>query len=357
MCISNLYKRRELVKILSTEQIYITMSAPVFPSRTWSDYKQFKNGFLPGKPTFKEDHYPSLKGKVVLITGGNSGVGYETVKSLAGSTKAKIYIFSRNEKKTLAAIRQIRQEVAQEYNVTNPDINFIRMDLSDLDTIKPAVDQFLSQEARLDIIIHNAGVMKRPIGPKTRQGYELQLGTNVVGPHLLQRLLDPILIDTSKMNHPGESRIVWISSTAHHFAPLGGVHWDDINFDHTKIGKLYNVMGYGQSKACNIMQARTWSRKHSAGSQIICSSVCPGFLNTQLARNSSCIERAIFSVILHPRRLGAYTVLYAAFSPEVEDGSFSVSFGVPSQPRKDLTQDDACDKLWDFLTKATDPYM
>ncbi|EGW31396.1 uncharacterized protein SPAPADRAFT_56254 [Spathaspora passalidarum NRRL Y-27907] len=330
------------------------MSAPIIPSKSWQDWKQMLHGFWPGKPKFTEDQYPSFEGKVIIVTGGNTGVGYETVKSLAGSTKAKLYVFSRNEEKTLEAIKQIQLEVAKEYNVSNTDINFIQIDLSDLDTIKPAAEKFLSQESRLDLIIHNAGVMMPPLGSKTKQGYELQFGTNVIGPHLLQRLLDPIFIKTAKTNAPGESRIVWVSSSAHQLAPLGGFYWEDVNFEKTNAA---DSLIYGQSKAGAIMQARTWTRKHNTGSQIISSSLCPGFLNTDLQRYATSFEKVLYSLFFHPRRMGAYTELFAAFSPDVKDGSHSISFGTPGHARKDIIQDEACDKLWDYLTEATNPYM
>ena len=103
----------------------------------------------------------------------------------------------------MEAIKKIQLEIAKEYNVTNREIKFIQIDLSDLTSIKPAVEEFLKLENRLDIIIHNAGVMTPPVGSETKQGYELQWGTNVLGPHLLQRLLDPLFIKTSETNPAG----------------------------------------------------------------------------------------------------------------------------------------------------------
>ncbi|RLV89839.1 hypothetical protein JA1_004964 [Spathaspora sp. JA1] len=352
------YARKDIIEDEACDKAWNFFTEATDPYITWQDWKQVLHGFWPGKPSFKEDKYPSLEGKVVIVTGGNTGVGYETVKSLAGSTKAKLYILSRSEEKTLEAIKQMQLEVAKEYNVSNRDINFIKVDLSDLETIKPAVQKFLSQESRLDLIIHNAGVMMPPVGSKSKQGYELQLGTNVVGPHLLQRLLDPIFIETSKKNAPGQSRIVWVASTAHQLAPLGGFHWADLNFDKLKnISKNDQMTIYGQSKAGNVIQARTWTRKHNTGSQIISSSLCPGYLDTDLQRHASFMEKIIYSLTLHPRRMGAYTELFAAFSPDVKDGSHSISFGTQSHARKDIIQDEACDKVWDFLTEATNPYM
>ncbi|EGW30436.1 uncharacterized protein SPAPADRAFT_157463 [Spathaspora passalidarum NRRL Y-27907] len=332
---------------------------PKIPSKTCADWKQLFQGQYPGKPSFTEDKYPDLKGKVVIVTGGNSGVGYQTVKSLAGSTEARIYIFSRNEQKSLDAIAQIRKEVAQEYKVFNPDIHFVKVDLSDLTTVKPAVEEFCKRETRLDIIIHNAGVLMPPTGSKSAQGYELQLGTNVIGPHLLQRLLDPIFIKTSKTNKPGESRIVWVSSSFHFFAPQGGFFWDDLNYEQVKsmfLSRYYAVTLYGQSKAGTVIQARTWSLKHNAPN-VISSSVCPGYLKTGLQKDCTMFEKVVFWLTLHPARYGAYTELFAALSPDVKNRSHSIAYGRQSHVRKDLMDEKTCDKVWKYLDKVTDTYV
>ncbi|KAG5421509.1 hypothetical protein I9W82_000600 [Candida metapsilosis] len=333
------------------------MSYPDIPSAGFTGWKQLLHGFCPGKPKFTEKDYPSLEGKVVIVTGGNTGVGYETVKSLAGSTKARIYIFSRNEEKTLEAIAKLKQEVAKEYDVVDREIGFIQVDLSDLTTIKPAVEKFLKQEDRVDIIINNAGVMMPPRGSKTKQGYELQIGTNALGHHLLQRLLDPIFIKTSKTNPPGLSRIVWVSSTGHISAPRGGIFWDDIGFEKVpKFSTSTKLQLYAQSKAANLIQARTWSRKHDYPN-VISSSVCPGYLSTELQRHATSMEQYFYKFVLHPQRFGAYTELYAAFSPGVKDGDYSISFGTPAKGREDLLSDEVGDKLWEWLDKETDPYV
>lgn len=74
------------------------MSYPTIPWPTFADLKQMLHGFWASKPTYTESQYPDLQDKVVIVTGGNTGLGYETVKSLAGSTKARIYVFSRNKR-------------------------------------------------------------------------------------------------------------------------------------------------------------------------------------------------------------------------------------------------------------------
>ncbi|KAI5966450.1 uncharacterized protein KGF55_000759 [Candida pseudojiufengensis] len=336
----------------------MTTKYPEIPKKTFADYGQMLHGFWPNKPTFTEKDYPEFEGKVIIVTGGNTGVGYETVKSLAGSTKAKIYIFSRNEEKTLKAIKDIELEVAKEYKLKPNPIGFIQTDLSDLTTIKPAVEKFLNKESRLDLIIHNAGVMTPPTGSKSKQGYELQLGTNVLGPFLLQRLLDPIFIKTAKTNPPGVSRIVWVASTAHQVAPKGGIFWEDKNFENIPISSTIRMQIYGQSKAADILLAKAWTRHHpNVKDDVISTSVCPGYLKTELSRHSSWFESFILNRVTWPRRFGAYTELYAAFSPDVKDGDYSISFGVPAHTREDLNSVESGDKLWNWCEKETDPYV
>ncbi|KAK6462544.1 short-chain alcohol dehydrogenase [Scheffersomyces coipomensis] len=325
----------------------------VIPKSQWKDLWHTYNGIFPGKAQFTEKDYPTLDGKVVIVTGASTGVGFEVAKSLAGSTNAKIYIFARNKEKTEAAIKRLELEVAQEYNKPKSDVHFIQIDLSDLTTIKPAAEEFLSKEKRIDIIIHNAGVMTPPLGSETKQGYELQLGTNNIAPHLLQRFLDPLLIETSKTNKPGESRIVWVASTASFHAPEGGIHYADYNFKETKASPM-NI--YGQSKATNVLQSRYWSKAHPEAANVISCSLCPGFLRTELQRHLQGIEAFVINLLLHPARNGAYTELFAALSPEVKTGDYIESFGKVSIARDDFN-DAAAKKAWEFLDEKIKPYL
>ncbi|KAG7664439.1 RDH2 [[Candida] subhashii] len=334
------------------------MSPPSIFNLTWTELRQIFHGFFPGNPTFLEKDYPSLDNKVVIVTGGNAGVGYQVVKSLAGSTNAKIYIFSRNEEKTKHAIEQMKLEIAQEYSKSINSINFIKVDFADLTTIRPAVDKFLQQEERLDLIIHNAGVMTPPRHSKTKQGYQLELGTNVIGPHLLQTLLDPILISTSKLNKPNESRIVWIGSTSHFFAPYGGLNWKDPNYENSPNVPLKEM--YSQSKALVMMQAIQWPKRHPEASNVVSVSVCPGYLRTELQRNMPFFSRIGYDLTFHKARYGAYTELFAALSPEVtkqRNGEHIISFGNWGVIRDDIKDAANCEKVWDYLQEQIKPYL
>ncbi|KAK6199301.1 short-chain alcohol dehydrogenase [Scheffersomyces amazonensis] len=313
----------------------------------------FLNGVRPGKPKFTEKDFPTLDGKVVIVTGASAGVGFQVVKLLLGTTNAKVYLFTRNKEKTETAIKKLETEVASEYNKKNLDVHYILVDLGDLESIKPAAEQFLSLENRLDIVIHNAGVMVPPVGSKSKQGYELQLGTNDLGPHLLQKFLDPLLIKTSKTNKPGETRIVWVASFGHYMSPIGGVHWEDINFLKTEASQMQK---YGQSKAINILQAKGWNTAHPDGSNIISVSLCPGFLNTELQRHGPPSQRFL-SNFLHNSKYGAYTELFAALSPEVKTADHIQSFGKVTKARKDLSEPKHIQKAWDYLEENVKPYL
>lgn len=272
------------------------------PAPRWS-YAELKQNFFelfPGKPHYTPADYPDLTGKVVIVTGANTGVGYEVAKLLAGATNARVYIFSRNKEKTQVAIEKMILEIADEFEKSNPVIEQIQVDLSDLETVKPAVEEFLHKEKRLDIVIHNAGVMTPPYGSKTKQGYELQLGTNAIGPFLLQKLLDPLLIETSRTNPKNLSRIIWVASAAHMSATdKGGINWDDINYeDSSKRYPPFEI--YGQSKVGTIINSIQWSKNHPEADNIVSVSLCPGLLDSDLQRHASALQRWSSKIILSP---------------------------------------------------------
>lgn len=329
------------------------------PSSILLSLKQTFHGFFPGSPKFTEKDYPASDGKVVIITGATTGVGYQTAKSLAALTNAKIYFFTRNEKKSLDAIKRLEEEVAKEYSKKINPIHFIDIDLSDLTTIKPAVEKFLSVESKLDIIIHNAGVMGPKWGSKSAQGYELQLGVNALGHHLLQKLLDPLFIETAKSSTPNQSRVVWVSSTAQFSAPLGGLDLDDPNLSSGGSKSLY---AYAQSKAVNAVQARYWAKVHATEvneSGIVSVSLCPGFLHSDLARDFNGVAQWIASLLTHNVRKGAYTELFAALSPDIttkDNGKHIISFGKIGILRKDLDDDAKNKKVWDWLEGEVKAY-
>ncbi|ODQ80206.1 hypothetical protein BABINDRAFT_130223 [Babjeviella inositovora NRRL Y-12698] len=319
-----------------------------------SDYAQVSRNFCPPKPSFLPEDYPSLAGKVVIVTGGNSGVGFEAVK-LLGAAGAKVYIFSRNEANTLQAIEDAKKAVK------DIDVHFVKVDLSDLTTIKPAAEAFLARESRLDIVIHNAGVMVPPVGSTSAQGYELQLGTNVIGPFALQKLLTPVMYETvEKFSTANESRIVWVTSSGHAlFSPKHGVNLDNLN-DLTA-GEMTN---YGQSKAGMVITAAQWAKQNpKEASKIVTISVDPGNLETNLLRHLSLFARKLSPYILFPAINGAYSELFAALSPTIttaNNGGYIIPWGRVGRIRGDVAEsanNEIGEKFYKYLEDETAKYL
>lgn len=162
---------------------------------------------FPPAPTFTDANLPSLKSKVFLVTGANSGVGFH-LTNLLYSKDATVYMAGRSRPKLEHAMKEIQSANSR----SKGRLELLIVDLSDLRTIKPAANEFSGKESRLDVLFHNAGVMQPPKNSKSKQGYDLEMGTNCLGPFLLNKLLEPVLFSTASHEAPGEVRVVWVTS-------------------------------------------------------------------------------------------------------------------------------------------------
>jgi retinol dehydrogenase 12 len=202
-----------------------------------------------------------------MVTGSNTGVGKELARILHAKN-AVVYVAARTESKALAAIQDIK--------AANPNskgkLVFIRLDLGDLTTVKPAAEEFLAKETRLDVLFNNAGVM-------TTQGYELQLGTNNVGPFLLTKLLTPILTSTASTEPAGAVRVVWVASMAAElYSEKNGVNLANLQAGgYVKDPKFMEK--YGNSKAGNYYHGTEYARRHKKDGIV---SVVSGILHLTL---------------------------------------------------------------------------
>ncbi|KAL1605391.1 hypothetical protein SLS60_004940 [Paraconiothyrium brasiliense] len=209
---------------------------------------------------------PSLEGKVILVTGGNAGLGKQTIAYLAVHSPARIYLAARTASKADSAIADIQREVPSAVIVHLP------LDLTSFSSIAEAASTFNSREERLDTLINNAGIMMTPFS-LTKEGYEIQFGTNHVGHALFTKLLMPALLKTAEQ--PGaDVRIINVSSLGMMAAPSGG-----IIFDQSELEKQYTWRRYGQSKLANILFTRELSARYP---QITSVSVHPGVIITDL---------------------------------------------------------------------------
>jgi retinol dehydrogenase 12 len=198
--------------------------------------------------------------QICIVTGANTGIGKAVAKILY-SKNATVYAAGRSEEKTQAAVSAIKE--------THPSsigrIEYLHLDLGDLTTIKASASSFLANETSLHLLFNNAGVMTPPSGTKTAQGYELQLGTNCVGPFLFTKLLTPILASTATHAPPGSVRVLWVSSSAADtISPIHGVDLGNLDYKQDKLA----FTKYAVSKAGNYYHATEYARRHKAESII-----------------------------------------------------------------------------------------
>ncbi|KAI9690617.1 MAG: hypothetical protein M1820_009974 [Bogoriella megaspora] len=293
---------------------------------TWSQ-------FFPPRPTLTEANLPSQKGKVFLVTGGYSGVGYELCAILY-QAGGKVYLAGRSSTKARDAIRSIE---ALSTKSTGGQIAFLQLALDDLETIKPAAEKFLSTESRLDVLFNNAGVSNPPKGSISKQGYELQMATNCLGHHLLTQLLLPVLKNTAKITSPSSVRVIWTSSIIVDLsAPKGGINLSDLSNPPSDQQKNYDTSKVGN-----------WFLAHSLAGQlgsegILSVTANPGNLNTPLLRHMPRYVEIITRPLLYGPNMGAYTELWAGLSDDVkmsDGGKYVLPWGqLHPYPREDILQ-------------------
>ena len=219
------------------------------------------HGLIPSNPSnFGLDSIPNLAGKVALVTGGNTGIGFETVLQMA-KKQCKVYLGARSREKAEAAIAKMKEIDS------SVDVVFVQMDLQDLASVKKAAADFSSKEDHLDILVNNAGIMASPFA-LSKDGVEAQFATNHLGHFFLTNSLIPKLLKSKET-----PRVVNVSSVAHLAAPNVGIYsLEEMNDSNT----MNNATRYGQSKLANILFSKGLNERY--GDKIICNSLHPGWV-------------------------------------------------------------------------------
>ncbi|KAF9524290.1 NAD-binding protein [Crepidotus variabilis] len=259
---------------------------------------------FPPKSKFTVDDIPDLTGRIVIVTGANVGVGKETAKALL-SHNAKVYLAARNKEKAEAAINELKE-------LTGREGIFLKLDLSNLASVKAAAEEFLSKENELHILFNNAGVMVPPHEQLTTQGYDLQFGTNVLGHFYFTTLLLPALIAGKNTSPDKKSRVVTTSSGAAYLS--SGINFDALVDGHQRKKTSVETL-YKDSKLGNLLFANELAKRYEHQG-IISTSVNPGNLKSDLQRHVSFIQSILIKPLLHPVAFGALTQLWAGTSPE-----------------------------------------
>ena len=260
------------------------------------------------------DQVPDQHGRTVVITGANTGIGFETARALAGRG-AHVVLAGRDPARTGAALDRIAADTP------HASLSAVVLDLASLASIRQCAEQIRSDHPRIDLLINNAGLMMAPYG-HTADGLELQLGTNHFGHFALTGLLLDNLVAVAG------SRVVTVSSSAHR---QGRIDLDDLQFERRRYRPS---AAYGQSKLANVLFTNELQRRLAeAGVPTIAVAVEPGFVPTELQRHlAGPMKRA---VNLATRILGqsgpaagALATLRAATDPGVLGGEYFAPDGM-----------------------------
>ncbi len=248
------------------------------------------------------DQIPSKSGKIAIVTGANSGIGYEVTLALV-KKDFEVIMACRNMQKAEEARAQIRKLQP------NAKIKPMLLDTSSLQSVKKFSEHFKNHFDKLDLLINNAGIMMPPY-KVTEDGFENQLATNYIGHFALTGLLIPLLTSTSS------ARIISLSSLS--------FKWSEILFEDFHFKNGYSKRkAYGQSKrACLMFAFELQRRLSAAGFDTLSLAAHPGLSKTNLDQYLPSLIRPLGSLFLQSAKMGALPVLYAALSKDANGGEF-----------------------------------
>ncbi|MET0473055.1 MAG: SDR family NAD(P)-dependent oxidoreductase [Mycobacterium sp.] len=245
---------------------------------------------------------PDQTGRIAVVTGANTGLGFETAKGLAAHG-ARVVLAVRNLDKG--------KEAASAITAAAPgaDVTLQELDLTSLASVRAAADEVRSTHDHIDLLINNAGVMWTPKST-TKDGFELQFGTNHLGHFAFTGLLLDRLLPVAG------SRVVTVSSIGHRI--VADIHFDDLQWE-----RSYNrVAAYGQAKLANLLFTYELQRRVAHHGTTLAAAVHPGGSDTELARHLPDFLAPAFSLVSQSAAMGALPTLRAATDPGVLGGEY-----------------------------------
>ena len=248
---------------------------------------------------------PDQSGRTAIVTGANSGLGYDTAAALA-EKGAHVVLAVRNRDKGTEALDRIKKATP------NAVVTLQELDLSSLASVRTAADELRAAHPRIDLLINNAGVMYVPTRETTADGFEMQFGTNHLGHFALTGLLLDHLLSVDG------SRVVTISSVGHRI--LARIRFEDPHFENG----YQRVRAYGQSKLANLLFTYELQRRLKLkGAPTIAVAAHPGFSDTELMRYlPGFIPDFLWKMATQPASMGALPTLRAATDPGVQGGQY-----------------------------------
>ncbi|KAM0234993.1 hypothetical protein ACHAP5_009855 [Fusarium lateritium] len=293
---------------------------------------------MPPQTTYTFDpskDIPSLEGKVILITGANTGLGKATAIELVKHSPAHVYLTSRNADKGKATLEEVKSVASD-----GTKVSLLNLDLSSFESVKAAAAEFLQREERLDVLLLNAGIMGAP-PTLTKDGYEMHMGTNHLGHALLLKLLKPVLEKTP------DTRVIHLSSAGfRHVGPEG------IEFDTLKSATSTTALPlrYAQSKLACLLYAREAAKRYSFTNVAI----NPGEVQTELFSREAGddlmkhLQKEVAPGLEIPIEEGVKNHLWATTHPDIANGEFYEPVGKTGGLEGHGLDDEMARKLWDW---------
>ena len=297
------------------------------------------------KNRWTTSNIPDQTGRVAVVTGANTGIGYETALALA-KKGAHVILACRSQAKGEEAIEKIKALQP------SGSVELMLLDLSSLDLVRAFAETFGAAHGRLDLLINNAGVMMPPFGT-TAEGFELQIGVNYIGHFALTGLLFDKLVTTPN------SRVVTLSSLVHR---NGKIDFGTFTAEGLQNGAKYKPMvAYKQSKLADLMFAiELQFRLAATGSETISTAAHPGLTATELQRHNRLFDRIVGLYSNDPPQ-GALPTLYAAVSSDVEPGGYygpdgfyeARGYPAPSKVMPQAQDRQMAGRLWSYTEEVT----
>jgi len=303
----------------------------------WQSFSQT----FPPSPKFTVEDIPDLQGKVAIVTGGNTGIGKEIVRHLLNHN-ARVYLTARDAEKGRNAIEELK-------NDTGKEAQLLHMDLASLSSVRKAAEEFLSKEKDLHALFNNAGVMFLTSSANaldlSQDGYDIQWGTNVVGPFFFTHLLTPALLAGAQSSPDKKARVTFTAS----IVQTTSINWDSLT-DTPARKKVSAKDRYGQSKFANVVLATEFARRFG-DKDIIVFSLDPGGNKTELQRHMPGVVRSLLSPMLKHPVMGATTSLWGVTGPESTElgGKFLIPWGRVGTPSPASQDTELGKKLWSYL--------
>ncbi|KAF9171256.1 hypothetical protein BGX21_004915 [Mortierella sp. AD011] len=318
-------------------------------SNSLSQLRFWKTFFTPNH--YSHDQIPNLTGKVAIVTGANTGLGYCTTVALAAHG-AHVFMAYRSQQRATDAIERAKAEIKEKYpQAADPKLDFLELDLNDMRKARDAAKKFLAKDLPLHILVCNSGIMAS-LFELSADGIETQFAIN----HMGHFVFTMGLLDRIKKSQP--SRIVIVSSNCHELTVPGAIDFDTLN-DETKTD---SIQRYARSKLANILFTKALARRLE-NERVYVNAVHPGYVFTDLSRGVGASSGAILKqvvgvtniVVAVKPEVGCLTQLYAAMSTEIEEDDIRGRYFIPIAneilPSEYARDEELQEKLWTFSEK------